>query len=164
MKPVTDRGPVKSPLERMTDLTRRIVAVPESELPTKRKGTRLALRLEPGHPRVQHQHRALIASGRARRGPPRLKRAGRCFLLATFKHAKKVPLISGVRTCRLSQITPDLRRVQCRNATLLVLLALAPRTHAGVPVHQLTAVGARNPIAGAQDRDKNPERAQNRAD
>lgn len=29
--------PEKTPLERMKDLTRRIVAVPKSELPTKRK-------------------------------------------------------------------------------------------------------------------------------
>ena len=27
----------KSPLERMTDLTRRLIAVPKSEIPTKRK-------------------------------------------------------------------------------------------------------------------------------
>jgi hypothetical protein len=31
---------IHTPLERMTDLTRRLVAVPKSEIPTKRKGTK----------------------------------------------------------------------------------------------------------------------------
>jgi len=34
---MTPKPKPKTPLERMTDLTRRLVAVPKSELPTKRK-------------------------------------------------------------------------------------------------------------------------------
>ena len=34
---MTPKPKAKTPLEKMTDLTRRLVAVPKSEIPTKRK-------------------------------------------------------------------------------------------------------------------------------
>jgi hypothetical protein len=37
MAPTPEQAKPKSPLERMTELTRRIVAVPKAEIPTKRK-------------------------------------------------------------------------------------------------------------------------------
>jgi hypothetical protein len=40
MKRAIDRAPVKTPMERMVDLTRRIVAVSKSELPRPKKRKR----------------------------------------------------------------------------------------------------------------------------